>query len=55
MLSIKQKNACECGLIVQGIKEPDECPLFRKVCTPTDPKGACMVSQEGACNIEYRN
>ncbi len=45
---------CICGEIVLGLKLPQDCPLFKKVCTPLKPVGPCMVSQEGACNIWYR-
>jgi len=45
---------CACGEIIRGLKEPDECPLFREVCTPDAPRGPCMVSQEGTCNIFFR-
>lgn len=52
---IKTKpSACKCGLVLQGLIEPKECPLFKKVCTPDNPQGACMVSVEGGCNIAYR-
>lgn len=52
---IKPKpSACKCGLVLQGLIESRECPLFGKVCTPDNPQGACMVSVEGGCNIEYR-
>jgi hydrogenase expression/formation protein HypD len=52
---IKPKpSACKCGLVLQGMIEARECPLFGKVCTPDNPQGACMVSVEGGCNIEYR-
>lgn len=52
---IKPKpSACCCGLVLQGLIEPRECKLFKKVCTPDNPQGACMVSVEGSCNIEYR-
>lgn len=47
-------SACKCGLVLQGLIESKECPLFGKVCTPDNPQGACMVSVEGGCNIEYR-
>ena len=33
---------------------PNECPLFRKVCTPENPVGPCMVSSEGSCAAYYR-
>lgn len=53
--NIKMKpSACRCGEVLQGLIESRECPLFGKVCTPDNPYGACMVSQEGSCNIEYR-
>ena len=47
-------SACKCGEVLQGLIEPKACPLFGKVCTPENPKGACMVSVEGSCNVEYR-
>lgn len=47
-------SGCACGEIIRGLKEPDECPLFRKSCTPDNPAGPCMVSSEGTCNIFYR-
>lgn len=52
---IKPKSsACKCGLVLQGLIESRDCPLFGKVCTPDVPQGACMVSVEGSCNVEYR-
>ncbi len=45
---------CRCGEILRGNALPSECPLFRRVCTPTNPIGACMVSVEGACNVHLR-
>ncbi len=46
---------CRCGEIVRGLVEPRQCPLFGTVCTPENPKGACMVSDsEGACAIAYK-
>ena len=47
------KNSCRCGEVLQGLIESKDCSLFRKNCTPESPKGACMVSREGACNINY--
>ena len=41
-------------LLMRGIIDAKECPLFGKKCTPEHPIGPCMVSFEGACNIEYR-
>ncbi len=54
-LEIKPKPSfCKCGLVLQGLIGSKECPLFGKICTPDNPQGACMVSIEGNCNIEYR-
>lgn len=46
---------CSCGEVVAGIKSPTQCRLFGKVCTPSTPQGACMVSTEGACYHYYIN
>ncbi len=45
---------CICGAILRGLKEPKDCKLFNKKCTPDNPVGACMVSSEGACGIEAK-
>lgn len=47
-------KGCRCGDILRGIMPPNECPLFRKVCTPENPIGPCMVSSEGSCAAYYR-
>lgn len=47
-------KGCRCGDILRGIMPPNECPLFRKVCTPENPVGPCMVSSEGSCAAYYR-
>ena len=47
-------SACICDKIVLGIKTPDACPMFKKICTPENPQGACMVSVEGACSVMFR-
>ena len=47
-------SGCACGEILTGKKSPPECKLFRKVCTPTDPVGPCMVSTEGTCAAYYK-
>ncbi|SMP17395.1 hydrogenase expression/formation protein HypD [Desulfurobacterium pacificum] len=47
-------KGCICDKIVLGKAYPNECKLFGKACTPSNPKGPCMVSMEGACNIWYR-
>ncbi len=47
-------RGCICGDILRGIKEPPDCGLFKKTCTPQNPVGPCMVSSEGACAAHYR-
>jgi hydrogenase expression/formation protein HypD len=50
----KEFAGCRCGEVLRGIIIPPECPLFRKICIPEDPKGACMVSSEGTCAAYYK-
>lgn len=42
---------CDCAKVVLGQLYPDECRLYAKTCTPRNPVGPCMVSDEGACRI----
>ncbi|NFS30359.1 hydrogenase formation protein HypD [Clostridium botulinum] len=46
-------NNCICGEILQGISNPRDCLSFGKCCTPENPIGPCMVSNEGTCKIVY--
>ncbi len=50
----KTPKGCACGEILIGTKTPPECALYRKVCTPMDPVGPCMVSTEGTCAAYYK-
>ncbi|MDB4582322.1 hydrogenase formation protein HypD [Draconibacterium sp.] len=50
----KEEKGCICGEILKGLKQPTECKLFGKVCTPENPVGACMVSSEGSCQAYFR-
>ena len=50
----KKPSKCRCGEIIKGLIYPKDCPLFKKICAPDNPYGPCMVSVEGACNVEYR-
>ncbi|HYA58293.1 MAG TPA: hydrogenase formation protein HypD, partial [Thermoplasmata archaeon] len=45
---------CISGLILQGIRKPQECAAFGTKCTPLHPLGATMVSSEGACAAYYK-
>ena len=49
----RENPACECPAILRGLKQPQECKLFAKACTPENPLGSCMVSSEGACAAHY--
>ena len=44
-----RNKACRCGEVITGFTSPNECPLYKKICTPQNPQGACMVSSEGSC------
>ncbi|MDD2052392.1 hydrogenase formation protein HypD [Pseudomonas putida] len=50
---VPDHKACECGPILRGQKKPIDCKLFGTVCTPENPMGSCMVSNEGACAAHY--
>ena len=50
----EESPLCISGLILQGLKKPNQCPAFGKECTPEHPLGATMVSGEGACAAYYR-
>jgi hydrogenase expression/formation protein HypD len=48
----ERSTDCICGEIMAGQATPTDCPLFGEECTPRDPVGACMVSDEGPCHIQ---
>ena len=50
----KEFAGCRCGEVLRGVITPPECSLFKNICTPEDPKGACMVSTEGTCAAYYK-
>ncbi len=49
-----EEKGCICGEVLKGLKTPKDCRLFASVCDPSNPVGACMVSNEGACHAFYR-
>ena len=53
-LVVEEPKECISGLVLQGIKKPNECAAFGTLCTPERPLGATMVSSEGACAAYYR-
>lgn len=48
------QKKCRCGDVLKGLISPLDCSLFSKVCSPDNPIGPCMVSNEGACNAYYK-
>ncbi len=46
-------KSCECPAVLRGAKKPTDCKLFATSCTPDNPLGSCMVSDEGACAAYY--
>ncbi|MBI2933464.1 MAG: hydrogenase formation protein HypD [Planctomycetes bacterium] len=50
----EESSECVSGLVLQGLRKPQECPAFGARCTPDHPLGATMVSAEGACAAYYR-
>lgn len=50
----REHPQCICGDVLRGTKRPTDCSLFRTVCTPETPVGACMVSSEGNCAAYYK-
>lgn len=42
---------CDCAQVVLGKIKPTACRLYGTACTPRNPVGPCMVSDEGACRI----
>lgn len=51
---IDDHKLCICGDILKGKASPQDCKVFGKVCTPTNPLGSCMVSSEGACSAYFK-
>jgi len=44
-------QGCDCAKVVLGKIYPNECRIYGIACTPRNPIGPCMVSDEGACRI----
>jgi hydrogenase expression/formation protein HypD len=53
-IQAEESPLCISGLILQGIKKPAECEAFGTLCSPENPLGATMVSDEGTCAAYYR-
>lgn len=53
-IQTQEPAVCIAGDILKGLKKPHECAAFGKGCTPSNPLGAPMVSNEGACSAYYQ-
>jgi len=53
-IATEESTECISGLVLQGLKRPNECEAFGTRCTPEMPLGATMVSSEGACAAYYQ-
>lgn len=53
-IQVSEHPGCRCGEVLRGVLTPPQCGLFRKVCSPQQPMGPCMVSSEGTCGAYYR-
>jgi len=51
---VREHPECLCGKVLQGIKTPLECRLFKRVCHPENPIGPYMVSIEGTCHTYFK-
>ncbi len=45
---------CLCNAIISGRGLPPDCPAFGLACTPQNPVGPCMISDEGICHSYYK-
>ncbi|MCA9191738.1 MAG: hydrogenase formation protein HypD [Planctomycetales bacterium] len=53
-IPIVHQETCRSGDVMAGRIKPHECEHFGRGCTPDQPLGAPMVSNEGACSAYYR-
>ena len=51
----KMPGGCDCARVVLGKIYPNQCKVYGVGCTPRNPIGPCMVSDEGACRIWWAN
>jgi hydrogenase expression/formation protein HypD len=52
-ITVAEHPGCRCGEVLRGLISPPACRLFRKICTPEQPLGPCMVSSEGTCGAYF--
>ena len=54
LAQLQESPLCIAGSVLRGVAKPIDCAAFGKLCTPSSPLGAPMVSAEGACSAYYR-
>jgi hydrogenase expression/formation protein HypD len=54
-IQARESGECKAGEVLQGRLKPTDCPAFGAGCSPESPRGAPMVSSEGACAAYYRS
>ena len=53
-INVEDPKGCLCGNILLGKAKPFDCGHFAKGCSPANPIGPCMVSNEGTCAAYYK-
>ena len=53
-IQTEESAECRSGEVLIGKIKPNQCPAFGTTCTPRNPLGATMVSNEGACAAYYQ-
>ncbi len=50
----QEQCLCQCNAIISGRGQPPDCPAFGMACTPQNPIGPCMISDEGICSSYFK-
>lgn len=50
----RESCMCHCNAIISGRGLPTDCPAFGMVCSPQNPVGPCMISDEGICHSYFK-
>jgi len=50
----QEQCLCMCSDIISGPGLPPDCPAFGMACTPQNPIGPCMISDEGICSSYFK-
>ena len=50
----EERRLCHCDRIISGKALPPDCPAFGMACTPDNPIGPCMITNEGICSAYFK-